>query len=1152
MLLSQLANKEIMNFLETVTIKNSYFAQQMLALKVKELIRDYLPDIYNPYYRHINGEYILDERNSAQLHHEVVNPTTGIIESQIIPAFVTMDSGTVLKNSEVYEAEYFNEVMYVTSLDTQTVIPFTKENLHVEFALAAGRDENSVHKKTLASYKLPSRYYTLLCEKYPAQVDLIKAIVYPIPSLSQAIASDNYTVLSYDDSLLHANERISLISRMKSLMDVIRCRWDVKEYVYEEHYPMVIWGMIWNLLITHLRAQRYINMRTPSAHPQHIWEYLNSHGLEGYRGYLSSTQELFLYRNLRYILANRGKQSTMNILIDELLNESGIDIKAKTIVLDTSNVLATSETSVSSAAQCNNCSRRSICKKGITAYTCNDFIGADNQCKAIPIVLTEEFAGSSKLKIYEVLQTQYGYTYDEAVEKYSRSFLWVDKEINEIKNKLDRDQIVDVEGDTESLDNLISREYRAGLEPVYNSDIVNDQFNELRHIPCTWLPTKVLEMSKISYNPKYFEMFNNFITHTLLRMVSQSKCDITYRFKINDESAETVFDFAEMLNVLYLGILREYNTVLIRDDIVPPSINWNVDQVENLCDLCTVNCATAVVGEDGTTNYEIAIPNKAYIYRSFKFGKPVKQESLESAIGMRTSPDDQNILDSVGFSDKKLVTIIGAISGDETMYVAEKVERNGIEDQCQTCSRRNYCSLQAMDLCSIYIPTARVLGTVLKGTGDDGTIYSFINNGDEVGIIPTYFKWHSSHLYAGSAGDGIESVIIRESSSYQLYDGSTKNYSPLQMYYDTNKADAGMVYRTETYVNVDTIINNYVSLMLRITNQSDLGDYLTKMFNLMKSMQQSVLGVSDTLCHEAMRSVFQSLIFNGRIDFDLVNTSKNSLTDDGSRVATYSDWLAYNKDTLLIFKSLDTTNETSNGWNSLNTKIIDLLLEDCELPFAESSADSTKYEKLKELVVRLSSYNITIIDTNNESNSGVSFAPLACSDSDRKIESTSVTHVDIPVPVVRRPYAAHSSFTDAVNIDTSTPYQVSYFNGKWYERAGTLVEFDEEIPASAVDATSINYNETTNSTIYTKLVRKTRVDWEEWSLLVIDDKGKLDKTFAAITEIESEHDTHFYTAAQENFGKNEIIITNDYIVPGGSAQSTIELLSLHSDTINSL
>ena len=59
MLLTKLANQEIVNFLRTVTIKNSYFADQIAASCVNVAYNGSLPAELNPYYLHLTGQYIL-------------------------------------------------------------------------------------------------------------------------------------------------------------------------------------------------------------------------------------------------------------------------------------------------------------------------------------------------------------------------------------------------------------------------------------------------------------------------------------------------------------------------------------------------------------------------------------------------------------------------------------------------------------------------------------------------------------------------------------------------------------------------------------------------------------------------------------------------------------------------------------------------------------------------------------------------------------------------------------------------------------------------------------------------------------------------------------------------------------------------------------
>ena len=51
--------KEPIYFLRTVTLKNKYFADQMLATDVNEAYQNILDQADTPYYKHLNGEYIL-------------------------------------------------------------------------------------------------------------------------------------------------------------------------------------------------------------------------------------------------------------------------------------------------------------------------------------------------------------------------------------------------------------------------------------------------------------------------------------------------------------------------------------------------------------------------------------------------------------------------------------------------------------------------------------------------------------------------------------------------------------------------------------------------------------------------------------------------------------------------------------------------------------------------------------------------------------------------------------------------------------------------------------------------------------------------------------------------------------------------------------
>jgi hypothetical protein len=132
---------------------------------------------------------------------------------------IKFDRLAVLRNNELqysYEIDYddkstwayyknlvgeyheSNEMMQITSVDTNEVIDFTKENL-------------LLHTRTAALYKPGSSFYEALEVRYPDNIDLIRSIVYPVPSIETAIEADDFTLLQFDNSFLAFNERTNLV-----------------------------------------------------------------------------------------------------------------------------------------------------------------------------------------------------------------------------------------------------------------------------------------------------------------------------------------------------------------------------------------------------------------------------------------------------------------------------------------------------------------------------------------------------------------------------------------------------------------------------------------------------------------------------------------------------------------------------------------------------------------------------------------------------------------------------------------------------------------------------------------------------------------------------------------------------------------------------
>ena len=277
MLQNNIYKLEILNFLKSITIKNSAKANLIKEQTIIDYGLDELSEYDNPYYKNLFGEYSI-----------------------------------------------YDEMMYIKSLDTYEIIEYTKENLNN-------------NPKTKMSYVIGSDFYKKLCDKYPLQKDLIKNIRYPVNSKKEAIESSNFSLLVYDGSLLQENEKDYIIINIKKYLQYIKERWYVKEFEYDKYYIVVFEYLIYGILFNYIESLRLDNLQSPYVHIFHVKEYLKSKGLGEYLLYLNYNQLMFLYKNIDYIYNNEGKKEILELITDQLLSQVGAGITYKEIYLNTKN-----------------------------------------------------------------------------------------------------------------------------------------------------------------------------------------------------------------------------------------------------------------------------------------------------------------------------------------------------------------------------------------------------------------------------------------------------------------------------------------------------------------------------------------------------------------------------------------------------------------------------------------------------------------------------------------------------------------------------------------------------------------------------------------------------------------------------------------------
>lgn len=240
---------------------------------------------------------------------------------------VTNAGGTVDTTSPETWKYYLNAVgqyhpsdtvMTILSLDTQQTVVFSPAML-------------AQNPKTAENYIPGNALYAALCTRYPSQVDLIKSIVYPASSIEKVISAEDFTIISYGNNLLESSEYDFVLQTIREFLEYIRARWYFSFFSYEPYYTWVFWGNLWQQLVAIVLTARVLSIKTTHVHSWHVWQYLKSNGLGDYSDILSREQMLFLYRNLPYILANRGKQTNLITLADYLLAGLGFGLYGRDV-----------------------------------------------------------------------------------------------------------------------------------------------------------------------------------------------------------------------------------------------------------------------------------------------------------------------------------------------------------------------------------------------------------------------------------------------------------------------------------------------------------------------------------------------------------------------------------------------------------------------------------------------------------------------------------------------------------------------------------------------------------------------------------------------------------------------------------------------------
>ncbi len=204
-------------------------------------------------------------------------------------------------------------VMTVISMDTTEEIIFSKENL-------------KVHRATARGYAYGTRAYEDLVAQYPDQRYLIRGILYPV-DITYAIAADDGTILGYPPGYVEENE-YSFIAKLQKWVNGYRGRYVNEAFSNSDGLYTASWmGLQHMLLILPILTIRQEACHTNQAHSYHVRQYLASHGrLDKYMDQMTTKQALWVYRNIRYLRNNTGKQENFEWLIEHIMTERNLPL----------------------------------------------------------------------------------------------------------------------------------------------------------------------------------------------------------------------------------------------------------------------------------------------------------------------------------------------------------------------------------------------------------------------------------------------------------------------------------------------------------------------------------------------------------------------------------------------------------------------------------------------------------------------------------------------------------------------------------------------------------------------------------------------------------------------------------------------------------
>lgn len=211
-----------------------------------------------------------------------------------------------------------DSMIFVTSLDDLSIIPFTKSSF-------------LIHTATFNAYQFGTRFYNDLVSRYPDQESLILGVLNPA-DMSTAVSASDGSILSYDKAYVESNE-LTLISSIEQWIKNYLVRWNVSSFITSDnYYAVAVFAQMVLDLVPVIMNERLKRCKTPEAHSFHVYHYLESHNkLHEYLEYMTDEQIMYFYKNIAYLERNAGKNKNLYKLIEHIMSVRRFPVSSFTV-----------------------------------------------------------------------------------------------------------------------------------------------------------------------------------------------------------------------------------------------------------------------------------------------------------------------------------------------------------------------------------------------------------------------------------------------------------------------------------------------------------------------------------------------------------------------------------------------------------------------------------------------------------------------------------------------------------------------------------------------------------------------------------------------------------------------------------------------------